>query len=43
VELIRQLRPDLLVRGADGGLPAFAGLELVQEWGGAVRDAGAEA
>ena len=42
VELIRQLRPDVLVKGADGGLPPFAGIELVQEWGGAVRDAGAE-
>jgi D-beta-D-heptose 7-phosphate kinase/D-beta-D-heptose 1-phosphate adenosyltransferase len=42
VELIRQLRPDLVVRGADGGLPPFVGIELVQEWGGAVRDAGAE-
>ena len=42
VELIRQLRPDVLVKGADGGLPPFAGFELVQEWGGAVRDAGAE-
>ena len=40
VELIRQLRPDLLVKGADGTTSPFAGIELVQEWGGAVRQAG---
>jgi len=39
VELIRQLRPDLLVKGADGMAAPIAGIELVQEWGGSVRQA----
>ena len=35
-ELIRALRPDLLVKGADYTVDRVVGAELVQEWGGRV-------
>ncbi len=38
LELIRLLRPDVLVQDPDRGAPeAVAGADLVQEWGGEVR------
>jgi D-beta-D-heptose 7-phosphate kinase/D-beta-D-heptose 1-phosphate adenosyltransferase len=37
VELIRALRPDLLVKGANYTLTQVVGSELVQEWGGTVK------
>jgi D-beta-D-heptose 7-phosphate kinase/D-beta-D-heptose 1-phosphate adenosyltransferase len=35
-ELLRALRPDLLVNGADKTIEQVAGAELVEEWGGRV-------
>ncbi|MBC9177317.1 D-glycero-beta-D-manno-heptose-7-phosphate kinase [Roseomonas ludipueritiae] len=37
VELIRLLRPDVLVKGADYTVAQVVGGELVQEWGGVVK------
>jgi D-beta-D-heptose 7-phosphate kinase/D-beta-D-heptose 1-phosphate adenosyltransferase len=37
VELIRLLRPDVLVKGADYTVDQVVGGELVQEWGGIVK------
>jgi D-beta-D-heptose 7-phosphate kinase/D-beta-D-heptose 1-phosphate adenosyltransferase len=37
VELIRLLRPDVLVKGADYSVDQVVGGELVQEWGGVVK------
>lgn len=37
VELIRLLRPDVLVKGADYTVAQVVGGELVQEWGGTVK------
>jgi len=37
VELIRLLRPDVLVKGADYAVDQVVGGELVQEWGGVVK------
>jgi D-beta-D-heptose 7-phosphate kinase/D-beta-D-heptose 1-phosphate adenosyltransferase len=37
VELIRQLRPEVLVKGADYRVEQVVGGELVQQWGGVVR------
>jgi D-beta-D-heptose 7-phosphate kinase / D-beta-D-heptose 1-phosphate adenosyltransferase len=37
VELIRLLRPDVLVKGADYTVDQVVGGELVQEWGGVVK------
>ena len=37
VELIRLLRPDVLVKGADYTVEQVVGGELVQEYGGQVR------
>jgi D-beta-D-heptose 7-phosphate kinase/D-beta-D-heptose 1-phosphate adenosyltransferase len=35
-ELIRALRPDVLVKGADYSIDQVVGAELVQSWGGMV-------
>jgi D-beta-D-heptose 7-phosphate kinase/D-beta-D-heptose 1-phosphate adenosyltransferase len=37
VELIRALRPEVLVKGADYRVDQVVGGELVQQWGGVVR------
>ncbi|MGG5817199.1 D-glycero-beta-D-manno-heptose-7-phosphate kinase [Falsiroseomonas sp. HW251] len=37
VELIRLIRPDVLVKGADYTVDQVVGGELVQDWGGVVR------
>jgi D-beta-D-heptose 7-phosphate kinase/D-beta-D-heptose 1-phosphate adenosyltransferase len=37
VELIKLLRPDVLVKGADYTVETVVGSDLVMEWGGAVR------
>jgi D-beta-D-heptose 7-phosphate kinase/D-beta-D-heptose 1-phosphate adenosyltransferase len=39
IELIREARPDLLVKGADYAPEAIVGRDLVQSWGGEVRTA----
>ena len=35
-DLLRELRPNLLVKGADYTLDAVVGADLVRGWGGAV-------
>jgi D-beta-D-heptose 7-phosphate kinase/D-beta-D-heptose 1-phosphate adenosyltransferase len=40
VELIKLIRPDVLVKGADYTIAQVVGGDLVQEWGGVVRLAG---
>ena len=37
VELIRALRPDVLVKGADYTVEQVVGGDIVQDWGGQVR------
>lgn len=37
IELIRAIRPDILVKGADYTLDKVVGADLVQSWGGEVR------
>jgi D-beta-D-heptose 7-phosphate kinase/D-beta-D-heptose 1-phosphate adenosyltransferase len=37
VELIRLLRPDVLVKGADYTVAQVVGGDLIQEWGGVVK------
>jgi D-beta-D-heptose 7-phosphate kinase/D-beta-D-heptose 1-phosphate adenosyltransferase len=37
LELIRQIRPDVLVKGADYSVDGVVGAVEVQAWGGVVR------